>query len=699
MNRLGMAGLLGATGLAGLLFAPVFGPGPLLPPILVLLAACYACWELVARRPALEPLRPVLLALAGLLAVVETVLFRTTVAGLPTGATGTALWHGVTRSWQLTLQSTWPARPDPELMLFVPLAVLLATVVGVELLRRPLLALLPSLALLGLSQAYQALSGGPAVLAALCYALAAAVLLAARRPGDGRVSWAALTVLTVAAGALAVTAADPADREPYRLRDAHPVPLRPQRITDPLQDIAARLVRPDQEVFRYRADAPVDRWRLAVLDGFDGANWSTDARYYRLGTRLPAAGPTRTAELRLRALPGPWLPSQPGLTAVDGLAPLVDQAGGTLLLESGPVPDASYTLSWSERSVDPGTLLAAAVDPRAPGGLGALGPVPDGIDPIAHDAVLGLRPTFQSALQLERYLKDGYQLAEDVRDLPTGHGWPQLRRFLLESRRGTSEQFAAGYVVLARMSGIPARLAVGFRGSTEYEGGFAVVRNRQVFAWPEVAVTGIGWVPLDPTSGARKAGPTQTDLAGTTEKARRQLPSEQQLRPARLPDTRPGGEDRHHSPTRVAWPAPAAGALAVLLGWLVGVPVAKAARRWRRRRRSGVDGVLGAWLDVRDQVWAHGTGYRVELTPRDLAWLAGEPVREPMLRLAAQVDAAMWSGTAAADPAAAWAEAQAVRRGLRGRPRWRRLRAALEVRTLLGHRLQRAPRIGTGSLV
>ena len=125
-----------AAALAGMLFAPVFGVPALLLPILVPAAAVLLVALLCARGPALAAWRPLLTAGAGLLAVAETAAWPTTVAGLPTAATGRAIVAGVTESWRLALQSTWPARPEPALLLFVPLLVVAAAVLGVEVLHR-----------------------------------------------------------------------------------------------------------------------------------------------------------------------------------------------------------------------------------------------------------------------------------------------------------------------------------------------------------------------------------------------------------------------------------------------------------------------------------------------------------------------------------------------------------------------------------
>ncbi|WP_436501631.1 transglutaminaseTgpA domain-containing protein [Actinokineospora sp. HUAS TT18] len=701
LNRLAVAGVLGAAGVAGVMFAPVFGLPAVLLPVLVVVLVVYGCVELCERFPVLGAFRPAVALFGGVLGLIESVLFPTTIVGLPTGESISGIVKGLTEGWQLTLQSTWPARPEPELVLFVPLAVLVAAVLGVELLVRlnkPLFALVPALAVAGLAQAYHALPGAVAALAALAFAVPAALVLWAggrTASKSGRVSvmgaWLALpTVVAVGVGALVVGGLDPVGRDPYRLKDGYSAPVQRNRISSPLNEIASRMADPDHEVFRYRSDRAVDRWGLVVLDRFDGANWSSDVRPRRLGVRLdgPTGGARRDAEVWVDDLPAPWLPSQAIPTGVQGISPLVDQDTGTLLLD-GDVERPHYQLSWAVPQTDPDALLGAAVDTKARGGLGDLGAVPPDIAELAGRAVQGLRPSFQSALVLDRFLSTNYQ-AEVGKDLPTGHGWPQLRHFLTKSKRGTSEQFAAAYVVLARLNGIPARLVVGFRGSSQ-DGGEHVVRNGDVLAWPEVAVEGVGWVPLDPTGSAAAAGPARPDLAGVAAKAREQLPTDSELRPPKLPDPPPPAADS--AAGGVTWPRAGVIASLVVGGslvlWLVGVPSAKAVRARRRRRRGGADGVIGAWAEARDRLRAHGVPYRVGMTTRDLAESAGEVTGErtrlPMVRLAQVLDMALWSGMPTADSAAsrAWDEVTVVRGALRSRG-WRsRVWAAVEVRSLV----------------
>lgn len=698
-----LAAVLSAVGPA-LLFAPVFGFAPLVVPLSLIVVTAFGVVEACRHWHALVPWRAVLLLVVGLLALVQALLFPTTMSGLPTGDTVRALVAGLTDSWQLTLQSTWPARADPELLLFVPLAALAAAVLAVELLtrlRRPLVALLPGLAVLGLSQAYVALTGLTAMLVAFGFTAVAAVLLATAgeresvgpRPARRPVVAVLLVVPTLVlgiAGALFGATVDPVDQPAYSLRDKQFAPLPPERVASPLDELSERMRDQGTEVFTYSTQAQVDRWRLVVLDQFNGVTWTPSVQPRRLGTALPPApavtvrATEHSAHVEYADTEGPWLPSQAMPASVAGLAPLVDETSGTLFVpgRNGPV---SYELSWWEPTVAADVLGEAAVDSTARTGFGDLGKVPDGIAELAREAVRDTRPAFQTALMLERYLRDNYTLATGA-DLPSGNGWPQLSTFLLDTRRGTTEQFAAAYVALARIIGIPARIAVGYRASGAGED--VVVHSDDALAWPEVAVEGVGWVPLDPAGAPNGTGVEAKGLASVTEEARENLPPPEDVRDPELRDDDTAEEDSAAS-TGIEVPVVAilvvVAALAV--AWLLGVPLARFTRGWFRRRRPGARAVVGAWAEARDRLRAHGVPYTAGMTVRDLAG-AAEPHVDPSVvtglhALARTVDSTMWSrtGLGPSTVAEAWSAVRDVRRGLARRPWPVRLRAALDART------------------
>jgi transglutaminase-like putative cysteine protease len=678
-----------AAAVAGLCFAPVFGVAALLPVIAVVAVVTGGAALLSA---SLVTWRPLVVTLAGLLAVVEVLLFPTTLAGLPTGTTFAVLAEGVTDSWQLTLQSTWPARPEPRLVLFVPLLVLTACVFGLEVLlrlRKPVLALTPSFAVVVLSQVFGALTGLAAVVAALSYVAVAAALFVVSRPQDEHQSAPAFlpAPLVVTACVVAVGLLVPMPGPSYSLKQDQLVPVS-ARTTSPLDDVAQRRARPDVPVFSVRPacdECLPDRWPVVVLDTYDGVAWAAGSRYRRLGTELPPPDldvpvTRRDAVISLRETGTRWLPSQPWPAAVNGADPLVEETEGSLFAPSPLGTDVGYGLSWWEPQVG-GSLDGFAIDP-ALGGQDGVGTPPPGVAELATRAVEGVRSSFTSALQLERFLRENYRRVDGA----GGQSWPELRRFLLDTKEGTSEQFASAYVVLARMLGIPARLVVGYRTPERKSGGEYVVYNDDALAWPEVAVAGVGWVPLDPAGAATRGAGKDSGLTAAAQKAREKLPATPQDPPVGPGPGQQAAPDEERRP--FPYLATAIPVAVLLLGWLIGVPVAKWVRARGRRRRPGSAAVHGAWLEARDRLREHRVQLTAGMTPLEVAAAAataGLPATaDGLRRLASTVDLAMWSGVT---PGAqvrddAWAAVRAVRRGLRARGLAARLRAAVDPRTL-----------------
>jgi hypothetical protein len=72
--------------------------------------------------------------------------------------------------------------------------------------------------------------------------------------------------------------------------------------------------------------------------------------------------------------------------------------------------------------------------------------------------------------------------------------------FLFERNAGYCSQFATAMAVMARLVGLPARVAVGYLPG-EYNSltGAHTVRQRDAHAWVEIKFTRAGWVPFDPT--------------------------------------------------------------------------------------------------------------------------------------------------------------------------------------------------------
>lgn len=72
--------------------------------------------------------------------------------------------------------------------------------------------------------------------------------------------------------------------------------------------------------------------------------------------------------------------------------------------------------------------------------------------------------------------------------------------FLLESRQGYCAYFATAFVLFARAQGIPARYVQGYCVPMP-KSGEAYVDSSMAHAWPEAYLSGVGWIPFEPTPG------------------------------------------------------------------------------------------------------------------------------------------------------------------------------------------------------
>jgi transglutaminase-like putative cysteine protease len=97
---------------------------------------------------------------------------------------------------------------------------------------------------------------------------------------------------------------------------------------------------------------------------------------------------------------------------------------------------------------------------------------------------------------------------------------PGLVTFLTTSKSGVCVQFAYAMTVLARLLGIPARIAGGFTEGTPTSAGHYVVKSNDAHAWPEVYFSGFGWIQFEPTpaggDGTAQSPSYQTRTPGTS---------------------------------------------------------------------------------------------------------------------------------------------------------------------------------------
>lgn len=124
---------------------------------------------------------------------------------------------------------------------------------------------------------------------------------------------------------------------------------------------------------------------------------------------------------------------------------------------------------------------------------------------------------YERALAIEAYLRD-YPYTLDLPQPPADR--EIVDYFLFDLKRGYCDYNASAMVVLARLAGIPARLAVGYAGGDydPYQAYYRVT-EAEAHSWPELFFAGIGWVEFEPTGSyptierTPEIDPERTDIS------------------------------------------------------------------------------------------------------------------------------------------------------------------------------------------
>ena len=125
-------------------------------------------------------------------------------------------------------------------------------------------------------------------------------------------------------------------------------------------------------------------------------------------------------------------------------------------------------------------------------------PVPERVQELADAITAGSTSDFQKAARLEQYLLLSYDY--DLRVPPIAPSGDVVDRFLFERQAGYCAQFATAMAVMARLVGLPARVATGYvPGVYDSLTGAHTVRLQNAHAWVEIKFGMHGWVAFDPT--------------------------------------------------------------------------------------------------------------------------------------------------------------------------------------------------------
>ncbi|MFG1917889.1 DUF3488 and transglutaminase-like domain-containing protein [Micromonospora sp. NPDC048898] len=679
--------LIALTALAGVVLGRVYA-GDLLTRLVIGAAVGSVLVSVAARRLPSWLVAPVsVAAMAGW--TLWSLRLAANHAELPGGLleiTGDAARNGIPR----LLTAMIPVQPTPDTVLVPVVAAWLAGLAGAEVALRTgrvLLGYLPAAGLYVAALYVVGPNAAPAVGVTVAFVAVAAVGLAAptgTTPSAGdpaadlaprvraavRLRLAASAALGVAlvvglVALLGPVVAGQVDGRPVDPRRYVEPPQVQSLDENPLIRISGWALHPEQkllDVSTERSGAPLPppggappepgtepgagpgaqtgvRIRLAVLSDYDGVTWRVGATYRNAGRILPVAAPARDStvetvrqQITVAELSGRLLPAVATPREVSGARVAYDPASGTLIRPEGLTPGLRYAVTSVEEHPDPNLLASANV----PAGeevarvLRVADGVPDPMRRLATQLAEDNGAPLARALAIEQFLAEHYRV---VADAPSGHAYPNLGFFLFGPRggggqEGTSEQFAAAFAVLGRLSGLPTRVVVGFRA-----GGQGPVLAGDAFAWPEVLFDGLGWVPFDPLPRPNEEPrPVEEDFRPTPEDPPPSEAPAPTVEPSASPEpaAAPDGPPSAEGLSTMVVVGGGSGGLLLVVGALLLTLLALRRSLTRTRLERGDPGqrVAGAWREVTDALRLAGRPVGDDLAATEVAAQARQALAE-----------------------------------------------------------------------
>lgn len=483
-------------------------------------------------------------------------------------------------------------------------------------------------------------------------------------------------------------------------------------LTDPSINLADNLNQPtDSQVMTYRSSTGEGAYfRLASLPVLT----SDGARLADLEIRSdqvpPPPGATQAKETTFEVsvgsfsseyLPAPYSPvgwSASGEWGWDSTTTSLISLGKDSTRKSA-TKDLTYTVT--SRIPNPNRdQVAAATAGRPLESITSAVPegIPSQIVKLTREVTSGAQTAGQKAIAIESFLRsDEFSYTTSA---PAGRGYDLVENFLLHSREGFCVHFATSMALMARIEGIPSRVAIGFLPGSQLADGTWRVTSHNMHAWPELYFAELGWVAFEPTGGAARSAippapteptrsPEPTSVPQATQKSEPTAqPSTSQKEPGVLPQA-PGDSTQ---PGASSWGAlPWLAALTAIAAAVAAAPAI--IRRLLRRRRLSLDlpadqralqawaEVRADWEDLREQ-WPSGSPRQIA---KELAPSAGSAVSE-LFQLSGEVELALFAATST-EPGDLSGKVAAIRAGFRkDRPRHTILAANLLPRSLKPHR-------------
>ncbi len=680
----------------------------------------------VLRRRGFSLITAALVMIVGAAVVTTWVSYwSTTTVGIPTGDTWSAMQDDLDSAWRLYQDVSAPTPAAPGFVIASCLAIWAVAYIADWAAFRlwvPFEATLPAGTLFVFTCLMGEDSGRGWAVALYAGSVIGFLLLHRMARQDGSSHWVAdrrvagnrslllagtgLGVAAVIAGTVLGPAFPGASSVP--LLDPTEIGDEPSRETvSPLVNIRSRLVQ-QSTLEMFRVESPVrSYWRLTSLEDFNGTIWKSSGSFGSEDGELPQSVETSVdgeefeQSYTISSLAAIWLPSayEPRALDADDAEVRYDEESATLIVDNDITTSNGLTYQVTSLSprITPEDLSGTADE--IPGSIrDDFLELPEDFSPQVQELAATIVADAATPADQARALQDYLRTFTYSLEAQEGHSEDALEDFLFVNQVGYCEQFAGAFAAMARSIGLPSRVAVGFTPGDEDpdDPGTYIVRGEYAHAWPEVFISGAGWVAYEPTPNrgapnaqsytgvdeqqARAGEGDQVDVASTTETTVG-IPSDATGPTREFPDSEigllsgdenrgDGGSSSESAPTRYVF-RPILRAIPVVLGLLVAYvvlfPLGLAVRRRRRRSRATtpLEQVQLAWTESVESAAIAGFEERASDTYVERALRLGQALPEaadPALTLAARLEVGSYSeaGAQADDATVAWEAAGAI---------------------------------------
>lgn len=443
----------------------------------------------------------------------------------------------------------------------------------------------------------------------------------------------------------------------------------PVEMSDPQLDLRRNLQQPDNRpVLTYTTSKESGAYlRLTSLPQIGPDGWVQSRVSLKQGALGPvpglAAAPpatqSRTTTISVRDfrsmyLPVPYAPRAQNAKGEWSYDPTTLMIIATGQERQGATQNLTYTVqSWD---IEPdGAVLSTARAGTPADTITAEVPsdVPQSIVQLTNLLTQNATTPALKAAAIQSYLRT---FSYSIQGASGSTNYKAIETFLLQTRTGYCVQFAGSMALMARIAGIPSRVAVGFLPGGK-SGDTWTVNTHDMHSWPELYFEGLGWVRFEPTPSIAVPPPWTVLAPNEPVPTDSALPEPSLSISAEPTVTDTPVDTGSTDPGATGWGL--AGGVARGIGIALLVAVAALTpwllrRRIRSRRIAGGAGdghatVAGAWAEIRDtwvdlgRVWPEGTARQI--AQQVAAVMGHSEARESLRRIVVAVERSRYAET------------------------------------------------------